>query len=392
MINLPKDRCCGCGVCATVCSKSAITLCEDACGYLYPVVDAVKCIDCGLCDTACPELSKPSLAEPMTVYAARCNDTVDFETCASGGAATVFGRFIIRSGGVVYGCAMSNYRTIRHIRIDREEELELIKGSKYVQSDTRHIYPEVKKDLLAGRCVLFTGTPCQVGALRSFLRRPYPNLYTVDLVCHGVPAQAMLRRVIEPEITRCNISPDDATVHFRWKTQFGIQFGIQFGKYDQIYMARRASQDPYMSAFLTGLSYRENCHRCIYAQCKRVSDITIGDFWKLGKAEPSQIASSRGVSLVLVNTPQGEALWRQTASAFTAEIRTLDEAIKTNWNLHDPVRRPAKKDRFLALYRQFGMDYAMRKCDLRYRIKTMAVVRWAYRIPLIDKLLRKLYK
>ena len=380
MINQSLDHCCGCGACMAICPKAAIAMQEDGCGYTYPSVDHAKCIECGLCERICPEITHPDLSAPLSVYAACSGDGIERISCASGGAATVLGRAVIRRGGVVYGCSQKNYRTIRHIRVDREEALNLLKGSKYVQSDMTGIYAEVQNDLLSGRMVLFVGTPCQGGALRRYLRKQYANLCIVDLVCHGVPSQSMLRRSVEEVLN----STEDVFVNFRWKTQFGIQFGIQFGEKCQIVKTVPAAQSAYMTAFLSGLSYRENCHRCQYSRHERVGDITIGDFWDLGKDSPSGIDPRGGVSLVMVNTDLGMELWKLVEESFTAEKRTFEEAVKYNWNLHDPSPRPAAKDKFLEMYPAQGMEAAVRACSRRYRIETTPLIRFVRRVPILN--------
>lgn len=354
-------------------------------GFVFPKIDVAKCIDCGLCDRICPEITMPALSMPRTVYAGYCNDKAELASCASGGAATVMSRDVIHRGGVVYGCSQKDYRTIRHIGVEREEDLSLLKGSKYVQSDMSGIYQSVKDDLSGGREVLFVGTPCQVAALYGYLRRPYDNLTTIDLICHGVPSQAMLRETVESAKKQCDVLADEIFVNFRWKTQYGIQYGIQFGNNNRIWKSAPAGNSAYMMAFLSGLSYRENCHRCRYSCRERVGDITIGDFWGLGQQTPSAIDPSQGVSLVLVNTSRGEAMWQAVRDKFFFEERTIDEAVKYNWNLHDPSPRPAVKDKFLGIYFAQGMDAAVRACNSRYRMEQTALVRFVRRVPLLDK-------
>ena len=377
MVNQPREHCCGCGACVAICPKSAIVMQESGCGYTYPSVDRAKCIECGLCDRICPEIKLPELHHPLAVYAACSTDSTELATCASGGAATVLSREIIRRGGAVCGCSQKDYRTIRHIRVEREDDLELLKGSKYVQSDMSGIYSDIKRDLAAGREVLFVGTPCQVAALRGYLQKPCDNLTTVDLVCHGVPSQAMLRDAVENNLRQ----EDNIFVNFRWKTQFGIQFGNS----RRILKSQPAQQNAYMTAFLSGLSYRENCHCCPYSRRERTGDITIGDFWGLGQDTPTDIDIRRGVSLVMVNTDKGARLWAEVAGAFATEERTIGEAVKYNWNLHDPSPRPASKELFLETYTRSGLESAVRACSRRYRLESTAVMRFVRRTPILNR-------
>ena len=385
MVNVSHYRCCGCSACATICPKQAIIMREDTYGYIFPNVDLEKCINCGLCDKICPELSILELNEPKAVYASVSREKSEHATYASGGAATVFARHIIRHGGVVYGCAQQNCRTIGHIRINDERDVALLKGSKYVQSETVGIYAAVKKDLQAGVTVLFIGTPCQAAALRSYLQKDYDNLITIDLVCHGVPSQRMLRDAVEPYLNNIKTSYENIFVNFRWKTQYGIQFGIQFGNKAEILKSYPKFREPYMTAFAQRLSYRESCYQCPYANPKRVGDITLGDFWGLGNKLPSAMNCNTGVSLVMVNTLHGEELWAATSYLFDIEERTKDEAIKFNDCLKYPTVRPAQRDLFLDTYQRQGIFKASAKCNRRYKFESMLIVRFVRSVPAFEQ-------
>lgn len=357
---------------------------EINCGYTYPSVDSAKCVECGLCNKICPEITPVKLYEPKAVYAASCRDISELRSCASGGVATILGREIIRFGGVVYGCSQKNYRTIKHIRVCREEDLKELKGSKYVQSDMTGVYAAVKKDLIDGRKVLFVGTPCQTGALRSYLHRTYTNLYTVDLICHGVPSQTMLCNAVDQTVKRMVSTTDNVIVDFRWKSQSGVQFGMQYVNNRQLLKSVPVSQSAYMMAFMSGLSYRENCHSCRYSRRERAGDITIGDFWGLGKDSPTNIDTRHGVSLVMINTCSGVEFWNGVEKSLKTEIRTFEEAVKYNWNLHDPSPRPVGKDEFLKICSTRGLDAAMRACSPKYRIESTYVMRLIRRTPMLE--------
>lgn len=349
--------CSGCEACANACSHDAITMTEDAMGHLHPQFNETKCIDCGLCTKVCPALAPVTQVSPLRAFAVASDDAEERRTSSSGGAASVAARHILKHGGVVYGCAQADYCHIGHVRIDSVEELGRLKGSKYVQSRMGHVYRQVRADLLADRPVLFTGTPCQVAGLRNFLRKDYDNLVTIDLICHGVPSQQMLRRDVAAA-TRGLENRKDILVNFRWKCQYGIQYGIQFGNPNgtdmHILRELRYPHDPYITAFMTGLSFRESCHRCPYAGQKRTGDLTIGDFWGLGAYAPTSFKIREGVSLVLVNTPAGERLWDKLDPMLSVEERSLQEAIAGNANLRTTSPRPPRKDLFKHVYQTTG--------------------------------------
>jgi coenzyme F420-reducing hydrogenase beta subunit len=191
-----KTDCSGCNVCAEACPKHCIEMIPDRKGFLYPKVNTVTCVDCGVCVKVCPfEEGNIKLNSPLTAYAAWNKDREQYLASSSGGAAHVFSSYIIRQGGVVYGCTSESIH-VRHIRVDALSELSKLQGSKYVQSDVRGLFSQVKADLQAGKPVLFIGTPCQVAGLKNYIKRIPEHLYLVDLICHGVPSLQMLHEHI----------------------------------------------------------------------------------------------------------------------------------------------------------------------------------------------------
>lgn len=364
---------------------------ESKCGYTFPVIDNTLCVDCGLCEKVCPTLNPlPFNNAPKHTYAAVCNDDEERRTSSSGGLSSLICRHIIKKGGVVYGCAEENYKEIHHIRVDKEDDLNKLKGSKYVQSEIGCIYKEVKKDLLVDRYVAFCGTPCQIAGLKSYLRKDYEKLYTLDLICHGVPSQKMLRDDIEVYLK--NENDEDVFVSFRWKAQFGIQFGIQLGNIGEKGITPIKSiahpYDPYILAFMTGYSFRENCHTCPYSQEKRIGDITIGDFWRLGAYKPTELKIKHGVSLILANTDKGNMLIEEIKPQLSIKERMLQEAVDGNTNLKFPSPRPVYKDLFLKTYKEKGLNEAC---------KTVIPIHKFYKIVLVEALQRcewlvRLYK
>ncbi|HRT82594.1 MAG TPA: Coenzyme F420 hydrogenase/dehydrogenase, beta subunit C-terminal domain, partial [Oscillospiraceae bacterium] len=188
-----KEECFGCFACVSVCPQTCITMEEDdAIGHIYPIIDNDRCIRCGLCQSVCPVLVKPEKRSLEKAYAAYSLDEKEHEVSSSGGVAACFSRNVISDGGVVYGCSSKMDNGISHIRVESADQLFLLQGSKYVHSHIKSTYIQAKEDLRMGKQVLFTGTPCQIAGLKSFLKKDYENLLTVDLVCHGVPSQRLL--------------------------------------------------------------------------------------------------------------------------------------------------------------------------------------------------------
>lgn len=333
-----------------ICPKDAITMVEqEPLGHIYPLIDSAKCIDCHLCEITCPVNTPVSLHEPIHAYAAVSRDYDDLMSSSSGGAASVFSHVILEQGGIVYGCVQENYKHISHERISRKEELYKLKGSKYVQSDMGLVYRNVLQDLKSGKLVLFIGTPCQIAGLRSFLKKEYENLYTVDLVCHGVPSQKLLRE----EVLYMLGQDSDAYVHFRRKGEpLARMYGLFLSNCPKV--AKKKEQflyNDYITAFMDGLTFRKNCYSCAYAQGRRCSDITVADYWGIGK---TTMKTDSGISLILQNTQKAALLIEMSKQYFHIEKRTVYEAISGNGQLIAASSEPTYRDAFIADYQLIG--------------------------------------
>ena len=181
--------CTGCSACHDVCERDAITMVADGEGFLYPKVDSARCVECGRCADVCSALQQNASRHPLSVWAAKAKDDGLRLASSSGGVFSLLARRILAGGGRVYGAAFDRTDwSVHHIGINDENGLDELRGSKYLQSRTQGVYRQVKRDLESGSHVLFSGTPCQVAALRHYLGRNWDNLFLVDVVCHGVPS------------------------------------------------------------------------------------------------------------------------------------------------------------------------------------------------------------
>ena len=368
-----KDRCTGCSACFNACGKSAITMVEDACGYIHPHINQDLCVDCGLCANVCPVNTRISLRYPLDCYAAAVTNDKELQSCASGGMATELSRYVISNGGVVYGCTGKDIRNVHHIRIAKAEELDMLKGSKYVQSYIGSIYKEIRFDLQSSRQVLFIGTPCQVAALYGFLRhKDYPNLITVDLVCHGVPSQKMLN----DNIDLYSEKREKINVWFRQKERSSFKcdapWRIAYGWFYQTSHMRtprgvKYYKDPYMFGFLAPLTFRSSCYTCRYANISRCSDFTLGDFWGLDKN--AGFVNGKGVSVVLVNTDKAVGIWSEVSMHCKCVQRDVVEAQKGNGQLQAPSRRHRNYENFISNYPNIGLKKSIYKALKKDLIK-----------------------
>lgn len=326
-----KNECTGCFSCFNACPKGAIEMEEDKCGFIYPTINEDKCINCKLCEKVCPVLNKIELNKPKKCYAGRVKDSRDLKKATSGGIATQLSKKILEEDGVVYRASFTSNCEVSHIRVDNEYELDKLRGSKYVHSYVNNTYKLVKKDLNDGKKVLFVGTPCQIAGLKKYLLKEYSNLYTVDVICHGVPSQQFLK----DEVKRLEKNINIDRVNFRDKKFEEYTFSII--KNNKEYFHENWSKSPYFYSFMVSIIYRENCYNCRYATDKRCSDLTIGDFWGLKEDSTFYKDRKKGVSVLLPCTDKGIELIKSIQNDIELEERDVNEAIEGN----DQLRRPA---------------------------------------------------
>ena len=375
-----KEQCCGCGACVSVCPKKAISMQEDSCGFKYPRIDDALCVGCGACKKVCSYQNEAECNHPMKGYVAVNTNKKQVNGSASGGVFAAVAEKVLKAGGKVYGAAYSFDKqvTVNTIGIDQLEDLPKLQGSKYVQSNTENIFDDVKKAVLEGRRVLFSGTPCQVAALNKFLGRKYENILTVDIVCHGVPNQRFFNDYLD---TLKKDSNDISEFNFRdknrgWEDYF-IRFNTKSSRKCKDIHCRISSFYEY---FLKSYVCRENCYSCKFASLDRPADLTIGDYWGIAKQHPELFKEDKwferkytGISCLLVNTEKGEQAIEACKEQLELVPSTVDKIAAGNGQLRQPTHRSEKREYIFELYRSKG--YAAVENDfqksltLSYRIK-----------------------
>lgn len=354
-----KKDCCGCGACINICPKNAISMCEDEYGFTYPKIKKEKCINCGLCKKVCTFRAKRDNNENINNYVAFSeNDEIVLKS-ASGGIFAEIAKDIILNGGIVYGCSMEmvdNKLHAQHIRVDSMEQLNKLQGSKYVQSDCSSVYKFVREDLKNNRLVLFSGTPCQVNSLKSFLQgKNYDNLYLIDIICHGVPSIKMFQDYIAEyeKKNECKVKE----FAFRDKTYgWGLFFKIIYEKKSKIIEKTiPCFESSFYQLFLDSAIYRENCYECPFANSNRVGDLTIGDYWGIKEEHPElTIDVKRGVSCVIVNNKHGEYLVDKFGNEIKKYKSEFEKISKHNHQLKSPSCLKKERDKILNLYKESG--------------------------------------
>ena len=334
MIECFAKKCTGCRACEKLCPKSAITMIENKKGFLYPQVDYKKCIKCGLCKTKCP-INNIEEKNDIKAYAAFNRDEEIRKKSSSGGLFTLFAEYIIENGGAVFGASFDKDFKVEHIKVERKEELDKLRGSKYVQSDTKNTYKEAKELLENGRLVYYSGTPCQVEGLYSYIGKEYDNLITQDIICHGVPSP----KIWESYLKYKNRSIEK--VNFRSKENSTWEnYEISF-KYNDGEESINHDQDIYMKLFLKDAILRESCYNCSFKKKNRESDITLADFWGIDKVVHN-FNDQKGVSLLILNSKKGQRLKDMILEKLVLEEIELDNAIKYNKSMIRSVKKHKK--------------------------------------------------
>lgn len=270
-----KSKCCGCTACYSICPQKCIELLSDEEGFIYPKVKSSLCVDCKLCEKVCPVLTRPRGIQPKEkAYIVRCQDNEILRNSSSGGFFTALCKFIISKNGVVFGAAFDEQWNVKHCFAETLEQCAAFQGSKYVQSNIKGIFHQVKEFLTAGRWVCFSGTPCQVEGLQNYLNKKYENLILVDFVCHGVPSASLWKEYLCVHNIK-NIKK----INFRDKC-FGYQLSGMSIDYtgNKKYFAT-ARTDIMLKTFFSHIALRWSCYKCNFKGIKRCSDFTVYDAW-----------------------------------------------------------------------------------------------------------------
>lgn len=308
---VPHEKCTGCGACYNKCPTNAIEMKPDNEGFLFPEMQD-NCVSCGICRSACPVLSPIKYNGIPNCYAVWA-DPKTRRRSSSGGMFSILARAILAKGGVVFGAVYSeDFSRVEFTYASTEEELQPIRGSKYVQSDVGLAYREVKRFLEQGTPVLFTGCPCQVAGLYTYLDKQYAELYTADIVCHGAPSPEVYRAYLAEKAAGRTLTKVD----FREKAYWGWGTASSLFFSDDTQFRKDCFNDLYLKGFLGGLITRKSCGECRYTQMNRVGDFTLGDFWGIGSID-AECDDKKGTSLVLVNSDKARALFSTLHSTCT---------------------------------------------------------------------------
>ena len=315
-----KEDCCGCTACQQVCPKSCISMHNDEQGFAYPRIDSEKCIDCHLCEKVCPVINQYMPKEsPMKCYLAKSrNDDVRSQS-SSGGIFTELAKYTIEQKGVVFGVRFNERWQAVYDFTETMEGVDAFRGSKYVQADINSSYAKVKEYLKAGRLVLFSGTPCYVSGLNHFLKEEYPNLLTIDIVCHSIPSPKIWQMYLGELEQRNNAHVTDVT--FRDKSNgwsnYSLGVRLKTAEGNECSIIESHFENVFSRGFADDIITRPSCSQCPARNYKSNSDITIADAWAINKYHPQQ-NDEKGISHIMLNTNKGIAVFSELLEGIDA--------------------------------------------------------------------------
>ncbi len=346
-----KHDCVGCRACEQICPKNCISMQADSEGFSYPTVNTNLCVNCNLCEKVCPCINIIGQGSAHTVFGCKSADKQIQLASSSGGAFTELARTIIKNGGLVFGAVFDENFKVVHSSTDSIDDLDRFRRSKYVQSDTRNAFTLIKGALNAGRKVLFCGTPCQVKGLNLFLRKTYPNLFTVDFICHGVPSPKVWSDYLHNLRLKMGNEAEVTDVNFRSKTKggwhrFSIRISLRNTSSNETAIVEQyPGQNAYYQLFSQNISLRPSCFHCPAKNFASGSDFTLGDFWGIQNTAPTY-DDNNGVTLLAVNSAKGLSLLKEVR--LDKFYVSLEQAVSENPSLFHSVSEPAKRKKFFS--------------------------------------------
>lgn len=355
---IKKSDCCGCGACESACPTGCISLKSDKTGFWYPSIAKEQCINCGKCERVCPILNNKGKNKNQAVYAGKNKNEGIRMSSSSGGTFYEIAKDVIKDGGVVFGCAMNDRLEAEHIAVGDIKELNRLKSSKYVQSRIGDTYIKAKELLKSGTRVLYSGTPCQIQGFKNYLGRDYENLLLADVLCHGVPSPGMFKDY--KELLESRYGARAVSVNFRnkqkgWKRLY-IEVVFENGERHYTF----SGYDEYLSMFLKNISLRPSCYECRFTSTDRPGDISLGDFWGIGKKYP-RYDDDKGISLIMVNSAKGERAVKAVGDRIEMTKREMELAAMGQRTLRTPTEKNELSDVFYESYANEGIEKALEK-------------------------------
>ena len=368
-LYVENKECCGCGVCSNVCPKDAIEMKMDSFGAVYPVINVDICVGCNICFSSCAFDRSEFKNKTIKAYAAANNNDEQIGVSSSGGVFSAVASYFLDSGDAVCGAIIDlekEEKKIHHCIITEKESLKYLQGSKYGQSYIGDIYDECKELLKKGKRILFSGTPCQVNAFKHLFKKYDSQIFTLDLICHGVPGNGLFDeyiRYIEKKEKYKIVKFVFRDKKYGWgcNGEYMIKSYSNSNELNEIYEEISPMSSSYYRYFFFGDSYRDSCYSCQFASNERVGDITIGDYWGIEKHNPEllkenhgKLIREKGISCALINTEKGLEFMdvlKRYCSVFEVNV---DDVVNENAQLNHPVMKSRTRAKLLTAYEKRG--------------------------------------
>lgn len=361
-----KYMCDGCHACYSVCPKDAINMEIDDEGFWYPKVDNTKCVNCSKCEKACPILNKKEAKSLKKAYACYNLDENIRMKSSSGGTFTILAVEVIKDNGVVFGAKFDEDFNVVHDYVEDIEGLSKFRGSKYVQSNIGDSFKQAKKFLDDGRKVLFSGTPCQISGLKSYLNKDYENLVTVDLICHGVPSPMIWKRYINELGDGKKLS----AMTFRDKSKGWNSGVLKYSFEDGNEIDENYSESAYIKGFIQNCFLRPSCYNCHFKTLDRVSDFTLGDFWGVESILP-KLNNNKGISLVFVHTAKAERIIDDIKKVIYLCEVDIESSITKNSCAVQSVSLTKSRKKFFKYVKRVSVAYSINRSLYKSKLKSI---------------------
>ncbi len=372
-----KSQCCGCGACVQVCAKNTIKMQEDDEGFLYPVVDTDLCVECGQCERVCQYIvSVGKNTAPQHAYGGHINDADVLNESTSGGAFSAIADVWCDENYVIFGAEADGLK-IRHSFVTEKNEIGKFRRSKYSQSVIGDSFKECKNFLNDGKKVLFSGTPCQIAGLKSFLKgKDYDNLLTVEVICEGVPSPLFVRKLDE-KIQKEKNAPIK-TLDYRYKDTNKWDYEVMHLSYASSDCSRQGTIrrdrwfNPFWSIWLNHLMSRPSCYKCLYTTTNRVADISLGDLWGVHIYCPDLYNGDRGASLIVTNTEKGKRVAERILQGnFVGRELDFSQALKYQGPMRKSIAENPKREEFMRDLKTMDYDSLCKKWAKRPDLKLL---------------------
>ena len=354
-------KCTGCAACSSACPQKCIFMHPDKEGFLRPRVDVSTCVSCRLCEQNCPVLNKrdsDTIKQALPTFAAYNNDGFVRRMSSSGGIFSLLAKQVLSANGVVFGAVFDQNFNLLHKAVVNEQDLPQLYGSKYLQSEIGSAYLDAQNYLLQEKQVLFSGTPCQIAGLKLFLGKEYPNLITMDFICHGVPSPKVWRQYLsfrETEAQAPAVQVSFRDKRFGWK-DFSMHIAFSNGKQ----YAQKVRKDPYMRGFLSNLFLRPCCHSCLFKGINRDCDITLADLWGVQRFLPD-MDDNCGLSWVIPHSQKGLALLQALKEKACFQEIQWEQALLYNPSVIDSAPPNRLRQKFFTQIEEQSLPLFVRK-------------------------------